>query len=173
MSNQEIASHFYELARLMDLHEENAYKIRSYQNAGGTLKRWDQPLAELSEKEILDIPGVGKAIGGKIQELLNDGKMSTLERYREMTPAGVRDMLTISGYGPGKIRILWQELGVESMGELMYAINENRVMRLKGFGKKTQEDLQAKLRYRQTQMSNFLYRFGGSQCGEVAQDHSW
>ncbi|MCB0584756.1 MAG: DNA polymerase/3'-5' exonuclease PolX, partial [Phaeodactylibacter sp.] len=66
MTNKEIAGQFQLLARLMELHDENPFKIRSYQNAYRTLRSLDKPLEEMDEAEIAEIKGVGKAISGKI-----------------------------------------------------------------------------------------------------------
>jgi DNA polymerase (family 10) len=101
----------------------------------------DKPLAELSPEEIQALPGVGDAIAAKISHLLLTGKLDLLEKYLEKTPPGVVQMLSLKGIGPKKIAQLWHELGVESIGELYYACLENRLITLKGFGEKTQENL--------------------------------
>jgi DNA polymerase (family 10) len=111
----------------------------------------------MEEGEIASIKGVGKAITGKIKELLESGQMATLEKYKEQTPEGVQEMLNIKGFGPKKIAVIWKELGAESIGELLYAVNENRLIELKGFGKKTQDDLKQKLEY--FQKSRHLYHY--------------
>ncbi len=157
MTNKEIATVFRQLAELMELHGENPFKIRSYQNAYITLRKLDQPLADMDEAAIANIKGVGKAIADKIRELLTTGTLATLEKYKNITPEGVQEMLQIPGFGPKKIQSLWKDLGVESAGELLYAVNENRLLELKGFGKKTQEDLRQKLEYYQRTKDQFLY----------------
>jgi DNA polymerase (family 10) len=157
MTNREIAKTFQFLGQIMELHGENKFKIRSYQNAYMTLRKLEQPLAELSDAEIGGIKGVGKAISGKIRELLDTGKMATLERYKGQTPEGVQEMLGIKGFGPKKIQTIWKDLGVESIGELLYAVNENRLIELKGFGKKTQDDLKSKLEYYQKSKNKYHY----------------
>lgn len=157
MTNKEIAQHFRQLGQLMELHGENPFKIRSYQSAYRNLRAYEQPLSELSPEAISSIKGVGKAISGKIQELLESGQMATLEKYRAKTPAGVREMLDIKGFGPKKIMAVWEGLGIESVGELLYAVNENRLVELKGFGAKTQEELRKKLEYYQKSKDRFHY----------------
>ncbi len=147
MSNKEIANAFDELANLLELHEENEFKIRSYRNAYLTLRKLDQPLAGLSDADIKNIKGIGPAISGKIRELLSAGSMKALQEARAQTPPGVVDMLQVNGFGPKKVRVVWQEMGIESIGELLYACNENRLIEFKGFGLKTQEDLKGKLEY--------------------------
>ncbi|HLP96562.1 MAG TPA: PHP domain-containing protein [Saprospiraceae bacterium] len=147
MTNKQIALSFDELANLMELHEEDSFRIKSYASAYLTLRKLDSSLAEMSDAEIKAIKGVGPAIAAKIRELLETGKMDTLEKFREKTPSGVREMLEIGGFGPKKVRQVWQEMGIESPGELWYACNENRLIEYKGFGLKTQEDLKNKLDY--------------------------
>lgn len=147
MTNKAIAYAFDDLANLMELHEEDEFRIRSYRNAYLTLRKVEPPLADMSDAEIKGIKGVGPAIAGKIRELLTGGKMATLEKYRAQTPPGVVEMLDVNGFGPKKVRSVWQEMGIESIGELWYACNENRLVEYKGFGLKTQEDLKTRLEY--------------------------
>ena len=147
MTNKEIAKAFNELAGLMELHEQNSFKIKSYQNAYRFLRKVSNPLNEMTEKEIGAIPGVGKAIVGKIQELTKNGSMATLEKWRAETPEGVRQMLNVKGFGPKKIKVVWQELGIETIGELLHACTENRLVAVKGFGQKTQKNLEEQLEY--------------------------
>ena len=147
MTNKEIAQAFQELAALMELHGENGFKIRSYNQAYLTLRKLAEPLAEMPADQREKIPGVGKAIAEKIGSLLETGSIPTLERFREMTPPGVRELLAVKGLGPKKLAVLWKELGIESPGELLYACNENRLVELSGFGQKTQADIADKLRF--------------------------
>jgi DNA polymerase (family 10) len=147
MSNKEIAYAFDELANLMELHEEDEFRIRSYRNAYIALRKVDQPLVDMSDAEIRNIKGVGNAIAGKIHELLQNGKMVNLEKYKAQTPPGIVEMLDVNGFGPKKVRTVWKDMGIESIGELWYACHENRLVEFKGFGLKTQEDLKSRLTY--------------------------
>jgi len=117
MTNKQIATAFSDLAKIMELHDENPFKIRSYSSAYLTLRKVEQPLPEMSDEEITALKGVGKTIAGKIRELVESGKMMTYEKYREMTPPGVVDMLKVNGFGPKKVKVVWKELGAESIGE--------------------------------------------------------
>ncbi len=157
MTNKEIARTFNDLARIMELHDENPFKIRSYSNAYLQLRKVGTPLVEMSDTEISGIKGVGKAIAGKIREMEQTGTLAALEKYKEITPEGVQKMLKIKGFGPKKIKSLWKGLEVETIGELLYACNENRLVELKGFGEKTQEDLRQKLEYFLKSQDQFLY----------------
>ncbi len=157
MTNKEIANKLNELGKIMELHDENAFKIRSYSNAYLSIRKLDTPLSEMEGFEMASVRGIGKAIEGKIKELLEKGEMDTLNRYLEMTPKGIQEMLKIKGFGPKKIKVIWKDMGVETIGELLYACNENRLIELKGFGKKTQEDLKGKLMYFLQSKDQFHY----------------
>ena len=157
MTNKAIAQQFQLLGDLMELHGENPFKIRSYHNAYRNLRKLDVPLAELDATEREKLPGVGKAISGKIGELLDNGRMQTLERYRTTTPGGVQEMLQVKGLGPKKVKVIWKELGAESVGELLYACIENRLIELKGFGAKTQAAIRQKLEYFQQSKDKFHF----------------
>lgn len=157
MTNKEIARRFNDLAKIMELHDENPFKIRSYANAYLQLRKISEPLSEMTDEEIGAIKGVGKAIGEKIRELIETGELNTYKKYSDITPPGVREMLAINGFGPKKVRTIWKELGAESIGELLYACNENRLIELSGFGQKTQQDLKLKLEYFLRSKDKFHY----------------
>lgn len=157
MTNTEIAQHFALLADLMELHEENPFKIKSYDFAGRTLKKINEPLAGLSIEQLENIDGVGKAIAAKIFQLTHTGKLELLEKYLAITPLGVVDLLQIKGIGPKKIRQLWKELDIESIGELEYACEENRLIELKGFGKKTQDNILEQIQFIKQSADKFLW----------------
>ncbi len=147
MDNATIAAHFRLLGDLMELHGENVFKIKSYANAGRSLKKLEVSLAALSVQELQEIPGIGKAIAEKIEVLTSTGQLPLLQTYLEKTPAGVVEMLQIKGIGPGKVAQLWHELHLESLGELYYACLENRLTLLKGFGEKTQDKIKEAIEF--------------------------
>ncbi|MDF1699359.1 MAG: helix-hairpin-helix domain-containing protein [Saprospiraceae bacterium] len=147
MTNKEIARFFNKLAKIMELHKENPFKIRSYSNAYLSLRKIEKPFTETSKEEIAGIRGVGKAIADKIHELIETGNLSAYQKYEAITPPGVIEMLGIKGFGPKKIQVIWKELEIETIGELLYACNENRLIDLKGFGLKTQATLKKQLEY--------------------------
>jgi DNA polymerase (family X) len=147
MTNRQIANAFDHLANLLELHDDNEFKIRSYRSAYITLRKLEAPLADLSDVEIKSLKGIGPAISGKIRELLDTGQMKAVQDAESHTPEGVIEMLQINGFGPKKVRQVWQEMHIETIGELLYACNENRLVAYKGFGLKTQEDLRQRLEY--------------------------
>ncbi len=147
MTNKQIAKALDDLASIMELHGENIFKIRSYQNAYIVLRKLDKPLSAMLRSEMDALKGVGKAIGDKIEELLKTGELQTYKKYTDITPSGVIEMLNISGFGPKKVLTVWKELGVETLGELLYACNENRLIEIRGFGQKTQDELIKNIQY--------------------------
>ncbi len=157
MTNKEIAKQFQYLAEIMELHEDNPFKIKTYQNNYLTIRKLPEPLAEMPVEEMGKIKGIGSSTVAAIQEMLASGTMQALRKFEEKTPPGVQEMLHIPGFGPKKIRVIWKELGVETIGELRYACNENRLVELKGFGEKTQEDFRQKLDYFQKSQGKFLF----------------
>ncbi|MEE9439080.1 MAG: helix-hairpin-helix domain-containing protein [Saprospiraceae bacterium] len=147
MTNKDIARYFNRLGKIMELHNENPFKIRSYTNAYMALRKIDSPLKDYPREELVAIRGIGKTIADKIEELHLTGALSTYQKYEKMTPPGIIEMLGIKGFGPKKIKTIWKQLEIETIGELLYACNENRLVELKGFGLKTQANLKKQLEY--------------------------
>ena len=157
MQNKEIAAAFKLIAQLMELHAENPFKIKSYANAAFKIERLEASLKDLSLDEINGIEGIGKSIGAKIGELLLSGSFKDLEMLFEKTPSGVIEMLSIKGVGPKKIGVLWKELQVETMGELLYACHENRLVELSGFGTKTQDSIKKSIEFKIANKGRFHF----------------
>ena len=147
MTNKEISDNFKILAALMELYDENPFKVKSYANAYLVIRKSDKVLAEHKSTDIQNIIGIGKNIGEKINELISTGKMDVLEEYLTKTPPGIVQMLKVRGLGPKKIKTIWKELGIEDLSELLLACNENRLVAAKGFGQKSQEDIKQKIEF--------------------------
>lgn len=141
----------------MELHKENPFKIRSYANAYLSLRKIEKPFTETPPEEIAAFKGVGKAIAEKIQELIETGELAAYKKYEEITPPGIVEMLTIKGFGPKKISVIWDQLEITTIGGLLYACNENRLIDLKGFGLKTQATLKKQLEYYLDSQGKYLY----------------
>lgn len=141
----------------MELHGENDFKIKSYNNAIFNLEREKRPLSTLPFEELSKINGVGKAIAAVIDELNNTGTCSALEKYMAETPAGVIALLSLKGIGAKKIRQLWQDLQIEDFDSLLQAIDEGKLTSLKGFGEKTQQNLREAILYQQEHAVKLLW----------------
>ena len=169
MQNKELAKVFKLTGQLLELHGENPFKSRSYSNAAFKIDRLPQELAALPYDDIENVDGVGKNIAAKIVELLETGKLEYLDNYLQKTPAGVLDMMSLKGIGPKKIRVIWKELEVESLGELLYACHENRLVDLKGFGAKTQDQVRKMIEFRIANQGKFHYSAVEPVAEEVLQ----
>jgi DNA polymerase (family X) len=157
MTTEEIAGALKLTAQLMELHEENPFKIKSIANAAFKLDKTDIDLEGKSLQELEQIEGIGKSIAAKINELQTSESLKELTAMLEKTPVGVIEMLKIKGIGPKKVRQLWKELEIESAGELLYACNENRLVTLKGFGAKTQAEVKKQIEFFQSNVGKYLY----------------
>lgn len=157
MTNKELARHFDLKARLMELHDENQFKIRSYQNAYNTIRQMPNEILHMDEAELLSLKGIGKGIARDIAEIRERGYSIELNKLLEQTPEGILDLMKIRGLGPKKIRQIWKVLSVESPGELEYAISENRLTLMKGFGEKTQKDILQQIEFLNANKGKLLY----------------
>ncbi|RYF22039.1 MAG: DNA polymerase/3'-5' exonuclease PolX [Flavobacteriales bacterium] len=157
MENKPIARTLRLLSQLMELHNENPFKIKSVANAAFKIDKLPFPLASKPTAELDKIDGIGKSIAAKVIELLETGTISELETLLTTTPAGIVEMLAIKGIGPKKISTIWHDLHIESIGELYYACNENRLIEAKGFGLKTQEEIKKVIEFKMAADGKFLY----------------
>jgi len=157
MENKTIARTLRLLSQLMELHEENPFKIKSVANAYFKVDKLPFALKDKPLDELDKIDGIGKGLASKIVELLQTGELQELKEILDRTPEGVVEMLAIKGIGPKKIFIIWRTLGIESIGELYYACNENRLIEAKGFGLKTQEEIKNAIEFKLAANGRFLY----------------
>ena len=135
-SNKEIVSSLKLLGQLLELHDENSFKVKSINNAAFKLGKYAESLAEKSAEDLAKIEGIGKSVAAKIIEFITSNAIVELEDLKSKTPIGIIEMLGIKGLGPKKIQIIWQQLNIDNIGELYYACIENRLIEAKGFGYK-------------------------------------
>jgi DNA polymerase (family 10) len=146
MDRKAIAAVLEEMALLLELAGENPFKIRAYENAARAVLTFPGDLEEAALRgELARIKGIGKSLSGVITELALQGQASLHQELRGKIPPGLLDLLQVPGLGPKKARLLFEKLQITGLGELEYAIRENRLAGLPGFGLKTQEKLRAGL----------------------------
>jgi DNA polymerase (family 10) len=149
MNNQEIARRFYRLSALMEIRGDDPFRLRSYRNAAEAIEVWPTPLKEIAEKEGLaglqEIPGVGKAIAGKVIDLLERGTFDAWERLVAETPETVLDLTEIPGIGPKTAALLHQRFKVSSLPELKAFITGGGLDMVDGIGPKTAERIKQAL----------------------------
>jgi DNA polymerase (family X) len=157
MDNYSIADQFSLLSKLLDIHGENSFKAKTYSIAAYHIENLQVQLSTMEYANILSTKGIGESTGKKIIELLETRKLTALEEMLAKTPLGVVELLNIKGIGPKKIHTIWKEMEIESVGELLYACQENRLKLYKGFGEKTQQSLIETIEFYQNNKGSFLF----------------
>lgn len=157
MDNYQIAEYFSLLGKIFDIHRENEFKAKTYSIAAFNIEKLPMQLSEMPREEIASVKGIGDSTGKKIIELLDTGKLAVLDELVARTPPGVLEMLKIKGIGPKKISTIWKEMEIESIGELLYACQENRLKRYKGFGEKTQQNVIETIEFYLNNQGSHLY----------------
>src|SRR4030042_86953 len=139
-SNSEIAQVFSNIADLLDIKGEDWYRVRAYRRAAEAIAQHPEELATLWEEGRLEeVPGVGKAIAGKVDEMLRTGQLEFYERLRREIPDGVLSLLGIPGVGPRTAGLLYHELGLVSVPDVETAARQHRTRSLKGLGDTSEE----------------------------------
>ncbi len=158
MTKSQIADVLQEIATLLELKDENPFKIRAYANAARSLETFGGNLADLQDEEALaKIPGIGKAIAAKVKELAATGSLKYLEELRAEFPAAILDLFSISGLGAKKIKALYEQLHISSVEQLREACESGRVARLPGFGETTQAKISTAIEQRAKHSGYFQF----------------
>ena len=157
MDNKMIARTFRLCSQLMELHNANPFRTKAMASASFKIDKLPFPAAEATLEQLSSQPGIGKSTAEKIKQVVNTGSFAELDDLTLKTPAGILEMLNIKGLGPKKIQVIWLGLQVETVGELYYACNENRLVEAKGFGLKTQEEIKKAIEFTLANQGWFLY----------------
>jgi DNA polymerase (family 10) len=142
-SNDAVESMLLEFGDLLSIVSGDPFKPRAYEKAARSVGGYHAEIADLDEAGILAIPNVGRSIADKIVEFLRSGTVPELEELRSKIPAGVREMTAIPGFGPKKAMQVYQELGIDNLEDLVAAAQGGGLKELKGFSKKTEENILA------------------------------
>lgn len=159
MTKDQVAASLREIGTILELNGENPFKCRAYLNAARTLETSPTDLTELVRTDRLgELPGIGDALREKITTLVNTGKLPYLEELRTTIPSGLLSLLDLPGLGPKKLRILRDQLKIESIEALTKACEDGRLASLDGFGEKTATNLLDSIQRRATYSK--LHRLG-------------
>jgi DNA polymerase (family 10) len=140
MNKKDVAHILEEIGIILDLQGENPFKVRAYYNGARIVETLDKDLVDLVKTgEIAEIKGIGKALAEKISTLVNEESLPFYEELKSSIPEGLLQMLKIPGLGAKKVKVVYDKLGISSIGELEYACRENRLRDLQGFGQKSQD----------------------------------
>jgi DNA polymerase (family 10) len=143
MKNEDIARVFGEIAALLELGDENAFRVIAYRNAERELAStgYDIPALLAAGEALPRMPGIGPELSAKIREIWATGTSKTLEKLRKDYPPGILDLLRLPGVGPKRVRLFHRQLGIGSLDELELAVRSGRLRSLGGFGAKSEQRL--------------------------------
>src|SRR5213594_244832 len=158
MTKREIAAVLEEIAFLLELKGENPFKVKAYSTGARVIESLPEEPAVLQQKGLLrNVKGIGQTLEGTITELVTIGRSTLHQELLAAFPASLLEMAAIHGLGPKKIKAIYDQLGISSVGELEYACIENRLVGLQGFGQKTQEKILAGIRQYKRRQGFHLY----------------
>ncbi len=141
--NASIETIFDEIADLLDIQGANPFRVRAYRNAARTIGDLGTDVKALMERgtALTDIPGIGEDLAKKIQEILQTGKCEFLERLHKELPPAITELLRIPGLGPKRVKVLWHDLNIQTLEQLLRAARDGRIRELPGFGEKTEQKI--------------------------------
>lgn len=150
MTNQEIAEVFRRLADLMELGEENPFKLRSYRMAADTIEDWPKPLAEIAasggQEALRQLPGVGEAISKKIVDLLTTGTFKAYEEAKANVPETVLDLLKVDGVGFKTLQILYSQFQLTNLEDFAKFVAGGGLDSVPRLGEKSQARIREALK---------------------------
>lgn len=138
MSNQEIAQLFKRIASLLEINGENRFKVLAYRRAAESIQTVSEDLSKLTEKELVDLPGIGQALAEKIIEFSESGKLKFLEKLEKEVPTTLIELLAVQDLGPKKAALFWKLLGITTLGDLESAAKSGKLRQLPGMGEKSE-----------------------------------
>ena len=141
--NADIARIFEQIAELLEIQEANPFRIRAYRNAARNVQDLGRDLSSLVDQgaDLTELPGIGKELAAKIEEIVHTGRCQALQKLQQELPAGLTDLLQVPGLGPKRVHALYTELDVHTPEQLLRAAKDGRIEQLPGFGPKTRQSI--------------------------------
>ncbi|WP_456413818.1 DNA polymerase/3'-5' exonuclease PolX [Thiolapillus sp.] len=166
-TNAEIAAIFNRIADLLEIQDENPFRVRAYRNAARMVQGLSRSLAEMVEQgESLEaLPTIGKDLAAKIREIVTTGSLRKLRQLEASVSPGVVDLLKVPGLGPKRLKLLRDDLHIHDVNELEKAARQGLVRQLPGFGVKTEQNILRELQDLQQRIRRFLW----AEVEEVAE----
>ncbi len=156
MDNPGIARILREIADLLEIKNENPFKIRAYRNAGDTVSNHPHAMAALDVAGLREIPGIGKDLAVKIREIVETGSSEFHRGLLAEFPPSVLDILHLQGIGPKTVAVLYRELGIRTLDDLERAAMEGRIRAIKGMGEKKETLIRKALEERKSRVGRHL-----------------
>lgn len=142
MKNSDVCAIFRQMAEIMEILGEDVYRIRAYQRAAQNIENLAEDIAAIAARgELTKIPGIGKELARKIEEILSTGTLQKYEELKKKVPPGLVELLQVPGVGPKTAKMLYEELGIESVAQLERLAREGRLKGLPGIQAKTEENI--------------------------------
>ncbi len=158
MNNAEIARVLEEVADVLEIQNQNPFRVRAYRNAARTVEVQTVPLSRLVEagRPLTELAGIGKEMASHIREMVETGTLGFRDQLIAEVPRSLIDLMRLPGVGPKKAKKLWDELKIGSVEELEQAAKEGRIASVAGFGAKTQEKILAGIQDHRQHSSRLL-----------------
>jgi len=142
MKNKEVAEIFRAIAEILEIQDENPFRIRAYLKAAQNIESLNRDIAVIAEKdELEDIPGIGEDLAEKIKEIIKSGKLKFYERLKKKVPHGITVLMSVPGLGPKTSRVLYEKLKIRSIRDLEKAALSHKISKLPGIKQKTEENI--------------------------------
>ena len=142
MRNREVATVLVKIADLLQIKGDNPYKIRAYRKAAESIYHLDEDIAILYEKgRVREVPGIGDAVAGKIGEILTTGSCDYYDRLSKEIPAGLLDMLAVPGLGHKSVKLIYDNLGIDNLDDLLQACQQGEIQNIPGLGVRSENNI--------------------------------
>lgn len=139
MHNHEVAETLNRIGDLLDIKGESVHKVLAYRRAAESIEEMGEDINDYQrEGRLTDIPGVGKALSAKLDELLTTGHLDYLEKLQEEVPPSLLDVLAVPGVGTKTVRLLWEQLGITTLSEAEEAARAGQLRSLPGLGERSE-----------------------------------
>ncbi|OGW39583.1 MAG: DNA polymerase III, partial [Nitrospirae bacterium RBG_13_39_12] len=141
MKNQEIAGIFDDIADLLEIKGENPFRIRAYRRAAQNIQGLAKYVEEMTRDELLEIPGIGQDLAGKIVEYVKTGRLQSYEDLKKEVPASLSLLLSVPGLGPKTAKLLFEKLKIRDLETLEQFAREHKLSGLPGIKEKAEENI--------------------------------
>ena len=141
--NSDVAEIFNKMADLLEIEGANRFRVRAYRDAARTITGFPKSLKDMVEEgeDLTELPGIGKDLAGKIKEIVETGELSQLKKLGGKTPVELSNLMKVAGLGPKRVKALYGNLGITGLKKLKKAAEEEKIRKLEGFGKKTEQSI--------------------------------
>lgn len=141
MKNLKVAKILAEIADMLEM-EGVKYKPRAYRKASRTVESLSKDIEEVKkENELTELPGIGKSIAQKIEEIIETGSLKYYEDLKKKFPIDFESLLAVEGIGPKTIKLFYEKLAIKDLDDLENAAKKHKIRKLKGMGEKTEQKI--------------------------------